>query len=210
MKISSKSISISILVLLLPTLLLATDISLFDDIEYVLPLGHHRKVDYNKLKCRIIGKFGDNRNSNIRGHKHAGIDIRGDFSDTVYSIGSGTVTHIFRYFPHKTIYIRHNENLGFPFYSVYIHVEDIQVNIGDVVTENTNIGRIFNEEELQAAGFGTPPHLHFEIRHDISDNGDATFESMSISELNRYCIDPLIFFKNIKKRTFFSHQLYKH
>ena len=190
-----KSISTCLLILLIPLSLFASDISLSNNLEYFVPLGNDRSIDYNKFKKRILDKYGSYRSSKVRGHKHAGIDIHGNFGETVYSIGEGTVINIFRNFPHKTIYIRHNENKEPPFYSVYIHVEDIKVNIGDVVTGNTPIARIFNKEELKLANFGTPPHLHFEIRHNIDDKGDATFKSMSISELNKYCIDPLIFFR---------------
>jgi len=168
---------------------------LFDHSEYWFPLGNNRSIYNSKLDQRIISKYGDNRNSKIKGHKHSGIDIQGDFGEKVYSMGKGTVTHIFRNFPHKTIYIRHNDRKNTVFHSVYIHIEDIQVNIGDLVTGDTTVGRIFNREELISTNFGTPPHLHFEIRHCIDDKGEATFKSMSIQELNKFCIDPLKFFK---------------
>lgn len=160
--------------------------------KYLLPIGSDR-ADYNKWIKNIIGRYGDYRRSHVKGHKHSGIDIRGNFGETVYSIGRGTVINIFREFPHKTIYIRHSESELF--YSVYIHVEDIQVNIGDRVSENTPLARIFNRDELNMAEFGTPPHLHFEIRHNIDDKGDATFKSMTLEDLNKYCINPLKFFK---------------
>ncbi len=171
---------------------------LISDLVYYIPLGNYR-TDYAKLKERIIGKYGDYRSSNVPGHKHSGIDIEGNFSEPVYSIGKGTVTHIFRGFPHKTIYIRHSDGKGMPFYSVYIHVEDIKIKVGDRVTKNTIIARIFNKEELMSSNFGTPPHLHFEIRHNINDKGEASYKSMSIYELNQYCMDPLIFFNNTLK-----------
>jgi murein DD-endopeptidase MepM/ murein hydrolase activator NlpD len=168
---------------------------LTSNLEYIVPIGNYR-TDYTKFNNKIIGKYGDYRGSNVPGHKHSGIDIKGDFNDPVYSIGKGTVTHIFRSFPHKTIYIQHRDGKGMPFYSVYIHVEGIKVKVGDRVTKNIIIARIFNKEELMSSYFGTPPHLHFEIRHSIDDKGEASFKSMSIDELNQYCIDPLIFFNN--------------
>ena len=163
--------------------------------KYIVPLGRDRAADYTKLKKRIIGRYGDYRKSHVPGHSHSGIDIKGELSDPVYPIGEGTVTHIFRSFPHKTIYIMHNDSRGLPFYSAYVHVEGIKVRIGDKVTKDTVIARIFNEEELRNSKFGTPPHLHFEIRHNINDDGAASYKSMGIPELNKYCIDPLIFFK---------------
>ncbi len=177
---------------IIETVLVSDILALYQ--KYFIPIGIDRTADYNKLTEKIIGQYGVHRSSNVHGHKHSGIDIQGDFGETVYSIGKGTIIKIFREFPHKTIYIQHNENDDALFYSVYIHVEDIQINIGDPVSENTPIARIFNREELILANFGTPPHLHFEIRHNIDDMGEATFKSMTLSELNKYCIDPLKFF----------------
>ena len=188
-----------LLIIFLPQSLYGADRLLLDASEYLLPLGKNRTLYDSKFTQRIIGKYGDNRISKIKGHKHSGVDIQGDFGETVYSIGKGTVTHIFRNFPHKTIYIRHNDRKNIVFYSVYIHIEDIQVNVGDPVTKDTPIGRIFNHEELISADFGTPPHLHFEIRHCIDDKGEASFKSMSIQELDKYCLDPLRFFKLINR-----------
>jgi murein DD-endopeptidase MepM/ murein hydrolase activator NlpD len=166
-----------------------------DGIDYLLPVGNDRSRNLKDLEDRIIGSYGDYRKSHITGHKHSGIDIKGDFNEPVYSIGRGLVSHIFRDFPHRTIYIRHQDERGTPFYSVYIHIEDIQVQLDENVTENTIIGRLFNQEELDQSDFGTPPHLHFEIRHNIDDNGSASFSCMTIRELNNYCMDPLTFFE---------------
>ncbi len=171
------------------------------DHRYFNPLGNDRAADYSKLKKRIIGQYGDFRKSNVPGHRHSGIDLEGKFNEPVYSIGDGTVTHIFREFPHKTIYVLHNHGRGKPFYSAYVHVEDIKVRVGDRVNKDTIIARIYNEDELRDSNFGTPPHLHFEIRHNIDDNGAASYKSMNVIELNKYCIDPLIFFdKTLKGR----------
>ena len=177
------------------------------DQRYFAPLGNERRADYHNLKNRIIGLYGENRNSYVQGHKHSGIDIKGCFNETVHPIGNGIVIDIFRDFPHKTIYIQHHKSEDILFYSVYIHVEDIQVNVGDYVSENSPIARIFNNEELALADFGKPPHLHFEIRHNIDDRGEATFKSMNITDLNEYCIDPLKFFEksliNLQKNKFY-------
>lgn len=195
-----KTILISLFVFIIPSSLSGTDFLISDDCKFSVPFGGDRRGDYSELRNRIIGKYGDDRISYVRGHKHSGIDIKGDFSETVYSIGEGEVIGIFRNFPHKTIYIRHSIGLNIPIFSVYMHVEDVRVHVGELVTKKTPIARIFNREELKAANFGTPPHLHFEIRHNISDNGEATFKSMSIRDLNNYCMDPLEFFKKILKK----------
>jgi len=188
-----------ILILLILILILLTktgsDPLGYGGISYFSPVGNDRLHHFKDLTDRIIGRYGDYRKSSIRGHKHSGIDIKGNFNEPVYSIGKGVVTCIFRYFPNKTIYIRHQDVRGTTFYSVYIHVEDIRVHIGEKVTENTIIGRLFNPKELGRSNFGTPPHLHFEIRHNTVDKGNATFTCMTIRELNNYCMDPIMFFR---------------
>jgi murein DD-endopeptidase MepM/ murein hydrolase activator NlpD len=78
---------------------------------------------------------------------------------------------------------------------MYVHVEDIQVRVGDWVNENTHLARLFNAEELEQANFGTPNHLHLEIRKTLADKGRASYASMSMSALNMVCMDPLKFFK---------------
>ncbi len=162
--------------------------------KYYVPSGEGRAKAGKGLDDSVIGWFGEYRASIVRGHLHSGIDIKGNFNGPVFSIGKGVVVNIFRDFPDKTVYIRHTANNSVSFYSAYIHIKDIQVNVGERVTENTLIGRIFNSDELAAAKFGTPPHLHLEIRHSIIDDGEATFNCMSIDELNMFFIDPLKLF----------------
>jgi hypothetical protein len=59
--------------------------------------------------------------------------------------------------------------------------------------------RLFNEDELKRANFGTPNHLHFEIRNSMADEGRASYVSMTRQELNQYCMDPMEFFKTYLK-----------
>jgi len=162
--------------------------------NYFSPLRSDGRICFRDCLSEIIGYYGEFRSSTKYGHLHAGIDIKGDFCDPIYSIGDGEVIAIFRDFPNKTVYIRHFEH-GVTFTSTYIHVEDIQVQIGDFVSKSTVIGRIFNKYELHDSNFSTPPHLHLEIRHNLTDKGEATFSSMSLNELNRYCVNPITFFQ---------------
>lgn len=140
-----------ILILLFLTLILliytGSNSLAYGGIKYFLPLGDDRSIHFKNIADRIIGRYGDYRISNIKGHRHSGIDIKGNFCERVYSIGQGEVTHIFRDFPNKTIYIRHQDMRGIYFYSVYIHVEDVQVHLGERVAENTIIGRLFNPKK---------------------------------------------------------------
>jgi murein DD-endopeptidase MepM/ murein hydrolase activator NlpD len=149
---------------------------------------------YSTLMRRLISRYGDYRSSPRRGHRHAGIDLRGDFNELVYPVGVGQVVDIFRSFPHKTIVIKHYLDGNHFRYSVYTHVEDIRVKVGDWVNENTALARLFDEDELIASDFGTLNHVHLEIRKSINDNGRASWTSMNMPDLNKFCVDPLEFF----------------
>ena len=160
--------------------------------KYFSPLRSDGKICFQDCLSEVIGYYGEFRSSVTYGHLHAGIDIRGRFCEPVYSIGEGEVIAVFREFPNKTVYIKHVDRNG-SFTSVYIHVEDIQVQVGDIVSNASKIGRIFNRYELQDSDFHTSPHVHLEIRHCLADRGEATFSSMSLHELNRYSVNPITF-----------------
>ena len=162
---------------------------------FLSPLPETDRADFFSLKKRLIGAYGDYRASYIPGHLHAGIDLEGAYGEKVFAIGRGEVTHIFRNFPHKTIAVKHWLPGGGSVFSVYTHVEDIQVDVGDGVTEKTQLARLFTEEELEEAQFGTPNHLHLEIRKTYRDNGRASNTIKNREDLDLYCLDPLEFFE---------------
>ncbi len=169
-------------------------------VKYYTPFQDTNRESYDAIKSRIIGKYGDFRSSHLAGHKHAGVDLKGDFSELVYPIGTGQVCEIYRWFPHSTIIIKHYTENGDSLYSQYVHVEDIQIEEGDWVNHETPIARLFTEEELTQSDFGTLNHLHFEIRRTITDQSRASWSSMTLEELNKYCFDPVTFLKdNLKE-----------
>jgi len=163
--------------------------------EFFSPFPEPDRKNFRMLKNRIVGVYGEFRRSYRPGHHHAGLDLEGWFNETVYSIGRGRVVRIFRTSPHQTIIIKHYLPDEKFLYSVYTHVEGIRVKIGDWVDENTALARLFNQTELEAADFGTPNHLHLEIRKSFADRGRASYASMSMEELNRFCTDPEKFFR---------------
>ncbi len=73
--------------------------------------------------------------------------------------------------------------------------KDVQVRADDWVDENTPLTRLFNEEELEAADFGTPIQLHLEIRKTLADRDSASYACMSMAELDRAYTNPLKFFR---------------
>jgi len=164
--------------------------------EFFSPFDETDRKSFELIERRITGVYGEYRRSYKPGHHHAGLDLKGNFNEKVYALGFGWVVQIFRQYPHRSVIIEHHLSGGNILYSMYVHVEDIQVQVGDWVDANTHIARLFNEEELERADFGTPNHLHLEIRKTLADRGRASYASMSMAELNKVCMDPLIFFKN--------------
>lgn len=167
--------------------------------DFFSPYNEPDRKSFSTLQNRVIAVYGEFRRSYRAGHHHAGLDLEGRFNETVYAIGLGRIYRIFRTSPHKTIIIKHYLPERKFLYSVYTHVEDIRVKIGDWVDENTALARLFSQDELKSADFGTPNHLHLEIRKSFADRGRASYASMSIEELNRFCIDPQKFFKTRMK-----------
>lgn len=163
--------------------------------EIFSPFHEKDRKCLNLLESRVTGIFGEYRKSYKSGHHHAGLDLKGDFNEKVHAIGFGWIVKIFRQFPHRSIIVEHRLPDGRILYSMYVHVEDIQVRVGDWVDGNTALARLFNEEELERANFGTANHLHLEIRKTFADRGRASYASMSMAELKKVCMDPLKFFR---------------
>jgi murein DD-endopeptidase MepM/ murein hydrolase activator NlpD len=163
--------------------------------HFFSPFKETDKKDLDQIERRVTGVYGEYRRSYKPGHHHAGLDLKGNFNEIVYTIGFGWVVQIFRQFPHRSVVVEHHLPNGSILYSMYVHIEDIQVQVGDWVNENTPLARLFNKEELERADFGTPNHLHLEIRKTLADKGRASYASMSMAELNTACMDPLKFFK---------------
>jgi murein DD-endopeptidase MepM/ murein hydrolase activator NlpD len=163
--------------------------------EFHSPFNDSDRKSLGSIKRRLVGSYGEYRKSYKPGHLHAGIDLEGSFNETIHAIGSGQVHLIFRDFPHRTVIVKHYLPDGGLLFSVYTHVEQVKVKIGDWVDEHTHLARLFNEDELKWANFGTQNHLHLEIRKSMDDEGRASYASMSSQELNKFCMDPIEFFK---------------
>lgn len=168
--------------------------------EFFSPFSESDRQGIAMIKKRVVGVFGEYRRSYKPGHHHAGLDLWGASNETVYAIGYGWVVRIFGEFPNRSVVIEHHLADGRILYSMYVHIEDIRVEVGDWVDEHTPLGRVFDKEELKRANFNTPNHLHLEIRKSLADRGRASIASMSMKALCRFCLDPLHFFK----KKFFS------
>ena len=166
--------------------------------SFFTPFREPGRDAYRTFRARVIGFYGDYRRTHVAGHRHGGVDLKGNPGEPVYAAGIGRVAYRYWPFPNETVVVRHRLPVGETFYTVYTHIVDIRVNPGDPVTPDTVIGRLFGKEEQTRAKFSTP-HLHFEIRKDMEDIGRASFTSMTKKELDRYAADPLLFMKSRMK-----------
>jgi murein DD-endopeptidase MepM/ murein hydrolase activator NlpD len=162
--------------------------------KFLTPFHELARNNYQTLVNRCFSEYGDYRSTPVKGHKHAGIDLRGKLSENVYPIGIGQVKSVLWAFPNLALAVFHPLPNHEGIYSLYIHIEGIQVKPGDWVDENTVIARLFNADEFKKSQF-TAVHLHLEIRKSLEDEGKASYSSMTIGDLNRYCADPKQFFR---------------
>lgn len=146
------------------------------------------------LERRVFSRFGVRRITPIKGHLHAGIDLKGRFSEKVYAVAPGRVVRTYWTFPNLAVAISHKLDNGSLLYSAYVHLADVQVKEGDQVDETTVVGRIFDRKEMGLSGFSVP-HLHFEIRRDLTEECRTSFMSMTRPALEQHLIDPLVFFR---------------
>ncbi|MDR2104457.1 MAG: M23 family metallopeptidase, partial [Deferribacteraceae bacterium] len=86
--------------------------------------------------------------------RHSGLDFAGAVGSEVKAVETGTVSAMGDfYFGGKTIIIDHGLGLS----SIYMHLSEIGVNVGDLVEKGELIGRV------GATGRVTGPHLHLGI-----------------------------------------------
>ena len=95
---------------------------------------------------------------------HAGVDIANPVTNNIYSIANGIVvwTGIESNNGGNKVVIRHNYDTE-TYYSLYFHLADFVVAVGEEVNKGTIIGQMGNT----GMGYNNPYdniHLHFEVR----------------------------------------------
>jgi len=89
---------------------------------------------------------------------HHGIDLGGPYGLDIHVTGDGIVVKArsSRYGYGKEVVVDH----GFGFQTIYAHLQDIQVKVGQELKRGEVLGTLGN------TGRSTGPHLHYEIRKD--------------------------------------------
>lgn len=109
---------------------------------------------------------------------HDGVDIITDTGTPVYAPGNGTVTFAgSRNGYGLCVVIDH----GFGYESLYAHLSNSNVKVGQKIKRGMNIARTGN------SGLSIGPHLHYEVHHDgVKLNPeDFFFQDLAVFDLNK-------------------------
>jgi len=134
----------------------------------------------------------------VKLHYHTGIDLRNGnaeiVGEPVYAIAAGKVIAIEDAPPQRRITIEHTLPDGEKVWSVYIHIIDEQVKVGDWIDSETVLARLMTPTELQL--YGTEyNHVHLEIMKQMPiDATDfqqrKTFTCYTEREVDEYFYNP--------------------
>ena len=110
------------------------------------------------IYSRMSSPYGMRRHPVFKRHMyHHGIDLAAPFFSHARTIYSGRVVFADNYMGYgNLVTVEHADG----FVSLYGHLSDILVSVGEVVVTGQIIGLV------GATGHATGPHLHFELRHN--------------------------------------------
>ncbi len=140
----------------------------------------------------------------IKLHYHTGIDLQNTNAvgsgQPVYAVAAGKVIAIEDPPPQRRITIQHTLVEGTKVWSVYIHIINERVRVGDIVDTETVIARLMNAAELERYG-QEYNHVHLEIMKKIPPafvdvNQRKTFTCYTDQEVDEYFYNPETFLKN--------------
>jgi murein DD-endopeptidase MepM/ murein hydrolase activator NlpD len=146
----------------------------------------------------VVSVFGAKRLSYLRGHFHTGTDLvpkpNNKANVNVYPIAGGIVCSIHLGRPHTTVVIKHKLKDGRTIFSSYKHLARVDVTLGQQVSHEDVIGRLYTRNEAKELG-GNYDHLHLEIRKKFDDYGVASWLTMKKVDLDTRFIDAYKFLK---------------
>lgn len=163
---------------------------------WIVPFDTPNRTDIRSI--RVVSVFGDQRESYLKGHIHTATDLIPAHKlglIYIYPMAEGVVCSIHLGHPHKTIVIRHLLADGKVIYTSYKHLQEIYVNVGTQVNQQTKIARLYTHEETKKYK-GNYDHLHLEIRKSFYDYGCASWLTMNKTDLNELFYDPMVFMKS--------------
>jgi beta-lactamase regulating signal transducer with metallopeptidase domain len=167
------------------------------DIRFFTPFQEPERHVYRTVEQRMIQSYSEPYSTTLSEMKYTGIGLQGEFGEAVYAIGAGQVIHISGKFPHAEVVIAHQMPRRKTIYSVYARIHEVQVQVGDQVTEETQIGRLFTHEEYHQSGL-TQHSLHLEVRKNPEAYRSRSphylkYETSEILQIG--FLNPLVFYQ---------------
>ena len=171
-----------------------------------LPLNTIDRQDWSTVLLEPDAHFKAPRApfGKVKLHYHTGVDLQNrsivQSGEPVYAIAAGKVIAIEDSLPQRRITIEHILPNRTKVWSVYIHIINEQVKIGDSVDTETVIARLMTPVELEIYGMEYN-HLHLEIVKKLPPPASnfyerKTFRCYTKEEVDEYFYDPEIFLKN--------------
>ncbi len=126
----------------------------------------------------VTGVFGTERYYNgKKGRYHNGHDIAAETGTLIFAPSGGKVILTGHYYYNgKFVMINHGNNL----ISLFLHMDDIKVNKGDVLKKGEIIGTVGN------TGLSTGPHLHWSVLLNNTYINPLELVNNSEAELDNY------------------------
>lgn len=125
---------------------------------------------------------------------HPGLDFNtnGDKGMPVYAVANGKIEAAVGDAPGwgGLVMINHELTSGLRFNSQYGHLDRVDVKSGQSVVRGQQIGTVGSPPGADA------PHLHFELRQDLSIGATAYICGMSESNVESYYIEPVEFIRS--------------
>ena len=118
----------------------------------------------------------------------------------VYAASNGKVVSIYAREPNRSIMIRHTLSTGAIVHSIYAHITNIHVSVGDMVDSDTVIAHLMNAEQLNRYGWFFN-HVHFEIlkaEPRVGETGKLlsySVECRTEKQAKQHFYDPIAFLR---------------
>lgn len=174
--------------------------------DWKLPLNTSDRKDWSTLSFEPDAHFKALRApfGPVKLHYHTGVDLQNSHpqrpAEPVYAIAPGIVIAIDDPLPQRRITIEHTLPDGSTVWSIYVHISNEQVAVGDIVDTETVIGYLMSQAELQIYGREFD-HVHLEIMKQMPEEAAEyhqrkTFTCYSESEVDEYFFNPVAFLKS--------------
>jgi len=138
-----------------------------------------------------IPRSGDYASFRQNDRLHTGVDIPSGFNEAVYSSSSGLVIFISHLSTQSSIFIKHIHSGGKVFFTSIAHLKNMRVGTGEIVSQNTLLGRSMNQKEFLQTKHKYN-HVHLEVRKNIDDLGKSSVSTKSLKQLNESFVNPIL------------------